>query len=128
MPARILSYVVGKPLWWALEQLGAISEERHSPSKEKDWRGEYVVRVLVEKAADEVEARQKEKYEGVSGGLYSLEGFKKEFEGVLKDVVLSEVDVKVLIRYLERDRRVVVLDREVSASAFCISLMARLWW
>ena len=92
--------------------MGVVSEGL-SPSNERDWWGEYVVRGLVEKAADGVEFQQKKNSGQVSGELYSLEGFTREFEGVLSGVVLSEVDLKILIRYLERDRGVVVLDREV---------------
>jgi len=105
--------MVGKPLWWALEQMGIVSEEIEPSSKEKEWWGEYVVHALVEQAADEVELKQRAKCGGVGDDLYSLDGFRKEFEGVMNGIVLSETDMKVLLRYLERDRGVVVLDREV---------------
>jgi len=73
--------------------------------------GEYVVLGLMERAADAV-TRIRE----IGGciGLYDFEGFRKEFGGkVNAGTVLSEADVKVLVKYLERDRKLVVVDKGV---------------
>lgn len=70
---------------------------------------------IVERAADNVLARQ-EGRTGVSlaESLYSFEGFKEEFGSVaLPGVSLSETDVKVLVKYLQRDKRVLIADKEV---------------
>jgi charged multivesicular body protein 7 len=113
---RIVKYVVGKPLWWALEQMGIVTEENGTgsvSSDSKDWWGEYVVLGLVEKAADAVVEMQRSRTVDVSSALYSMEGFRQTFEGVLEGVILSTVDMKVLLRYLERDRGILIIDRGV---------------
>ncbi|KIJ69013.1 hypothetical protein HYDPIDRAFT_81175 [Hydnomerulius pinastri MD-312] len=114
LPYRIASFVVGKPLWWAMEQLDIVRSE-DSYSEADMWKrieGDYVLLKLVERAADAVD--------GSCGGmsladrLYTFEGFRREFGSiVLPGVSLSETDTKVLLRYLERDRRVVVQDKDV---------------
>lgn len=77
--------------------------------------GEYVVLALVERAADVVlRIREASGGVGAADGLFNFEGFRKEFAGkVNPGSALSEVDVKVLVKFLERDRRVVVVDKEV---------------
>jgi charged multivesicular body protein 7 len=45
-----------------------------------------------------------------------MESFRKTFAGVVGgdvDVPLRELDARTLIKYLERDRQVVVVDKEV---------------
>jgi charged multivesicular body protein 7 len=114
-PGRIAAYVLGRPLWWALEQLGIVPEDDGAAAGGgTEWWGEYVVLALMEKAAEGVVERQ-----GLKGGvegLYTVEGFGREFAGVVglgSAGALGEVDVRVLLRYLERDRGVVVTDYEV---------------
>ncbi|KAH7929705.1 Snf7-domain-containing protein [Leucogyrophana mollusca] len=115
LPYRVASYVVGKPLWWALEQLDIVrSEDAYSEAEMwKKVEGDYVVLTLVEAAADALTAKR-----GVGMGpadnLYTFEGFRTEFAAqLLPDVVLSELDTRVLLRYLERDRGVLVVDKDV---------------
>ncbi|KZT26511.1 hypothetical protein NEOLEDRAFT_1177512 [Neolentinus lepideus HHB14362 ss-1] len=118
LPLRIASYVLGKPLWWALQQVGIVDgDQSRSESDAQKWRkvkGDYVVVDLVEKAAEAVIARQR-CGEGISLAdvLYSPGSFKARFKDVLPDMPLSELDIKVLVRYLERDKRVLVMDKEV---------------
>lgn len=102
---------MGKPLWWALEQLGIVSEEGSSSSTGKEWWGDYVFVELVEDAADRIiEAQDR------SGDvLYTLEGFKKTFG------LGSDVDAKVVVKYLERDKRVVVVDKDVGFRSSSLS-------
>ncbi|OCH92214.1 hypothetical protein OBBRIDRAFT_818381 [Obba rivulosa] len=115
LPYRIASFVVGKPLWWALEQMSLVDSEDISSSSDRErWKkiqGDYVVLSLLERAADSVIQHQREKFSGLlADQLYNPEGFKKEFAGrALEGVVLSDLDVKVLLRYLERDKRVLVI-------------------
>jgi charged multivesicular body protein 7 len=50
LPARVMSYLVGKPLWWALQQLDIVGEN-HRELEEQLWKriqGEYVVIPLLE--------------------------------------------------------------------------------
>lgn len=114
LPYRIASFLVGKPFWWAMEQLDIVrSEDAYSEAEMwKRVEGEYVLLRLVERAADTVDASL--------GGLcladrlYTVTTFRKAFGSkVLPGVSLSETDTRVLLRYLERDRRVLVQDKDV---------------
>ena len=56
LPYRIASFVVGKPLWWALQQLNIVGSDEHygSSSDLERWKkvkGDYVILSLVERAA-----------------------------------------------------------------------------
>lgn len=84
--------------------------------KWKRVKGDYVIVSLLERAADSVIARQRSKGGlSLADTLYSMESFREEFAAhALDDVVLSELDVRVLVRYLERDRKVVVTQGGVS--------------
>ncbi|KAF9454637.1 hypothetical protein P691DRAFT_754563 [Macrolepiota fuliginosa MF-IS2] len=120
LPYRIASFVVGRPLWWALEQVGIVGDEgvltsiSHS-QKETDWWGEYVFVEHVERAADAVLSLQESKTTGPADALYTLDGFRKSFASVFdaSNDSLHEVDTRIILKYLERERRVLVLDTEV---------------
>jgi len=124
LPARIAAYVVGKPLWWALEQMGVVGEEgllssgtRQHPHKDTTWWGDYVMISIVERAADAVMERQEAKGASAGDALYTMESFRNTFAGVAggdEDVLLRDLDAKTLLKYLERDRQVVVVDKDVS--------------
>lgn len=101
--------------------------------KHMAWYGEYVVVELVEKAADEVGRIQEGKDgEGVAGALYTLQGFRKTFGCVAglahheyehrceleEEEMLSEQDALVLLKFLQRERKVVVMDNEASVPPF----------
>ncbi|EMD38002.1 hypothetical protein CERSUDRAFT_152616 [Gelatoporia subvermispora B] len=119
LPYRIASFVVGRPLWWALEQLSLVDSEDVSSASDRDrWKkmqGDYVILSLLERAADDVVQHQREKFTGsLADQLYDREGFKKEFSGrALGGVVLSDLDLKVLLKYLERDKKVLVVQGDV---------------
>lgn len=123
LPGRIAAYVVGKPLWWALEQLGVVGEEGFISSagtgtpKDTTWWGDYVVVSLVEAAGNDVLMRQSHKAGGPADALYSFETFKKEFSTDSQGT-LTDGDAKILIRFLERDRRAVVVDKDVSLECY----------
>ena len=54
--------------------------------------------------------------------LYTVESFKREFSGVaLPDVVLSDLDLKVLLKHLERDMKIVVSYQNPYLTAACQS-------
>ncbi|KAF7363605.1 hypothetical protein MSAN_01017500 [Mycena sanguinolenta] len=114
LPGRIAAYVVGKPLWWALEQLGVVGEEgflTSATAKDTTWWGDYVVISLVEAAANDILTRQSLKSTGPADAVYSFENFKREFSS--ESHVLTDTDATVLLRFLERDRRAVVVDKDV---------------
>ncbi|KAJ7724452.1 Snf7-domain-containing protein [Mycena maculata] len=119
LPGRIAAYVVGKPLWWALEQLGVVGDEGFisTARDEKDttWWGDYVAISLVEATANNILTKQSLKPGGPGDTLYSFEGFKQEFSSILSDSLgsLPDADAKILLRFLERDRRAVIVDKDI---------------
>ncbi|TFY63276.1 hypothetical protein EVJ58_g3334 [Rhodofomes roseus] len=116
LPLRIATYVVGKPLWWALKQLSIVSSDDSvlgDASYNEQWRkvrGDYVLLSVLERAADNVIQRQWSKGAlSLADSLYNAESFRREFAAhALDDVVLSELDMRILLRYLERDKKVLV--------------------
>lgn len=119
LPYRIANYVIGKPLWWALQQTGVVASGEVIESDTQRWRrvkGDYVLRGLVESATQGILTHQRTKETGAfADKLYNIESFRKEFSGVaLPDVVLSDLDMKVLLKHLERDAKVVVVDGKVT--------------
>lgn len=119
LPYRFASYVIGKPLWWALQQAGVVGSGDVIESDTQRWKrvkGDYVLRDLAESAAQAVLAHQRTKESGAyADGLYTVESFKREFSGIaLPGVVLSDLDMKVLLKHLERDMKVVVVDGKVA--------------
>ncbi|TDL21517.1 hypothetical protein BD410DRAFT_829025 [Rickenella mellea] len=121
LPYRIASYVITKPLSWALQQLNIINPDGEGGGSTSEQlqsvKGSYVVVRNLEHAADAVQEMQRKKA-GVSPAdeLYSFESFKKLFgvNGVVfPDVSLSDTDLKVLLKFLSRDRKVIVTDKEV---------------
>ncbi|KAF8623494.1 hypothetical protein AX15_006277 [Amanita polypyramis BW_CC] len=121
LPTRIVAFVVGKPLWWTMEQLGIVGEDgfftpshRNRGSCDNDgWWGEYVFVALLERAADSVMEKQRSKATGAADSLYSPESFKNDFGSVLGQDVLKEEDTLVLLKFLERDRGLIVMNDEV---------------
>lgn len=120
--------MVGKPLWWALEQVGIVGEEgllgqgsggQHH--KDMGWWGAYVMVHLVEAAADAVLEMQEEIQVTAGDALYTMDTFRSTFGGVSAngtDEPLRETDAQVLIKYLERDRGVIAVDKEVRYHQF----------
>lgn len=84
----------------------------------KQVKGDYVVLGLVERAADGILQKQQIKAGlSLADSLYRFESFKREFASVaLEGVVLSDLDMKLVLKFLERDRKVVVTQGEVSAN------------
>lgn len=116
LPYRIASFVVGKPLWWAMEQLDIVRSE-DSYTEAETWKkieGDYVMLGLVVQAADTLETLRVGTGFSPADNLYTFEDFRREFGAkVLPGVVLSEIDIKVLIKFLERERRVVVQNGDI---------------
>ncbi|KAI0748115.1 hypothetical protein C8Q80DRAFT_1270559 [Daedaleopsis nitida] len=121
LPYRIASFVVGKPLWWALGQLGIVDShgtafgDSGTAERWKKVRGDYVAVSLIEAAADRIVDRQRQKSTGqVADSLYSVESFRAEFaDCAFENATLSGLDIKVVLKYLERDKGVLVVRGEV---------------
>ncbi|EJD02423.1 Snf7-domain-containing protein [Fomitiporia mediterranea MF3/22] len=113
---RVVSFAVGKPLWWAMEQLNLVDSE-HVESEASLWKkvaGNYVFLSNVEKAADAVtELLRQNVTSSPADSLYSFESFRRlssSADIALENSTLSETDVKVLLRFLDRDRKIIVTD------------------
>ena len=124
LPYRIASFVLGKSLWWALQQLNVVPDETaggHESDTER-WnkvKGDYVLRSLVEKAGERILEQQKLS-PGISlaDSLYSFESFKRKFASCAVDNgVLSDLDLKVILKYLQRDKNVIVVQNDVCVFA-----------
>lgn len=78
----------------------------------------------VQQAADAIIVRQKSKPPGFTESLYTRQSFQEEFESAaLKGATLSQLDVDVVLKYLERDVRVVVVEKNVRFHTDFISLI-----
>jgi charged multivesicular body protein 7 len=89
-----------------------------SESESSLWRkvqGAHVVMHNLESAAGGV-ASYLEEQAGVSlaSSLYTFESFAREVCRNGAELDVTETDVRVLVRYLERDRRLLVTDKDVS--------------
>ncbi|KAK0483728.1 hypothetical protein IW261DRAFT_1464826 [Armillaria novae-zelandiae] len=113
LPSLVASYLIAKPLWWALGQIG-VDGLFVSNARDVKWHGEYVILSLLERAAEKIIAEQKAKAGGPSDGIYSVEGFRQNFAACINEAhVMSERDAKVMIKFLERDQNVIVVDKEL---------------
>ena len=101
-----------------MEQLDIVRSD-DSYTEAEMWKkieGDYVMLGLVEQAADTLEKLRDGAGISPADNLYTIEEFRREFgANVIPGAVLSETDIKVLIKYLERERRVIVQDGDVSA-------------
>ncbi|KAL1757172.1 Snf7-domain-containing protein [Schizophyllum commune] len=117
-PTTVATYVVGKPLWWAMEQLGIVGEDslvqsitsRVSGSATQSWYGDYVFLSLLEKAAAAI--LEEEKGDGASDGLYSVLGFRRRFGEVVggEGQLIGERDAEIILKFMQRDKGVLVAD------------------
>jgi len=121
LPYRVAAFVVGKPLQWALYQLNLNSAEDESDTER--WnriKGDYVLVGVAERAADAVLASQRARNVSLADTLYNFDSFRATFAtSALPGVTLSDKDLRVLLKFLERDRRVVITEKEVRRSDSC---------
>ncbi|CAE6455999.1 unnamed protein product [Rhizoctonia solani] len=114
---RAASAIVGRPLWWALQQTGLVGDDVIGET----W-GDFVVLANVEAAAKRVIDFQRTKGGiGPASALYTFTSFRQTFGELAAQhskVTLSETDVRVLVKHLERDRNCVVVDRQVDVIKF----------
>jgi len=115
LPYRVAAFVVGKPLHWVLHQLNLSSAEDESDTERWNHvKGDYVLVGVAERAADAVLALQRARGVSLADPLYSFDSFRATFAAsALPGVTLSDKDLRVLIKFLERDRRVVITEKEV---------------
>lgn len=121
VPYLIASYLVGKPLWWALEQLGIAGEDGLLPTSSskqstKSWHGDYVLLNLVQNTAAQI-ITQQQNATTPADNLYTFDGFRTTFASCMdgsQQNMMAEIDAKVLLRYLERDKGVIVVTKDAS--------------
>ena len=115
LPYRVVAFVLGKPLQWALHQLNLNSAEDESDTERWNHiKGDYVLVGVAERAADAVLALQRTRGVTLADTLYSFDSFRATFAAsALPGVTLSDKDLRVLVKFLERDRRVVITEKEV---------------
>ncbi|KAJ4487765.1 Snf7-domain-containing protein [Lentinula aciculospora] len=130
IPSLFLSYVVAKPLWWTLEQVGIVGEDSLASSvsstfssfaskADMRWYGDFVLLHLVERTGEAVIESQRTRSTGPADELYTFNSFRQEFAGCVvgsesgDQLAMSELDMKVMLRYLERDKGVVVVNNGV---------------
>ena len=115
LPYRLATFIVGKPLQWALHQLNLTGSDDDSDTERwNDIKGDHVLIGVVERAADAVLACQRERGVSLADTLYSFDTFRATFaSSALPGVALSDKDLCVLVKFLERDRRVVITEKEV---------------
>lgn len=117
---RVADVLIKKSFWWALEHLNLVSSEATETPAAK-WKrvtGDYVVVSVLKNLADNIIATQDEKSAlTLSESIHSLESFKRYAESCSISMgglaPLSSTDVKVLLKYLARDRRVLVIQGDV---------------
>ncbi|KAG8806326.1 hypothetical protein FRC17_005079 [Serendipita sp. 399] len=115
---RVADIVIKRSFWWAMEHLNLVSSDG-SESSAARWKrvcGDYVVLSVVKKLADCIIAAQDEKSSlTLSEMIYSTDSFKKYAEScsAVPSIKLSDLDVKILLRYLSRDRHVLVVQGEI---------------
>lgn len=145
IPYRLASFVIRKPVVWALQQLSVIDsdESAYSSGSATLWRKvgeEYVVMKNIERAADslEQELRNRQRSGTVSETLFTMGSLKEMFgsessgtsraEKLGLEVQLSDSDIAVLLKYLSRDRKVLAVDDGVSQiiSRITSNLLTRL--
>ncbi|CEL51560.1 putative protein C1604,18c OS=Schizosaccharomyces pombe (strain 972 / ATCC 24843) GN=SPBC1604.18c PE=3 SV=1 [Rhizoctonia solani AG-1 IB] len=114
---RIASTLVGRPLWWALQQTGFVGDD----VIRETW-GDFVVLANVEAAAKKVIDAQRAKGGiGPASALYTFASFRQAFADISAQhpgATLSETDVRALVRHLERDRSCMVVDRQADVIKF----------
>ncbi|KAF9075127.1 hypothetical protein BDP27DRAFT_1415505 [Rhodocollybia butyracea] len=102
IPSLFLSYVVAKPLWWVLEQVGVVGEDSLAISVSSTFSS-------FGSGASKSDTR----WYGPADALYTFDSFRREFAECLnldETASMGELDMKVILRYLERDKGVVVVD------------------
>ncbi|KAG8822202.1 hypothetical protein FRC19_006403 [Serendipita sp. 401] len=115
---RVADILIKRSFWWAMEHLNLVNPDGNESAAAK-WKrvcGDYVVISVVKTLADSIIAAQDEKSSlTISETIYSLDSFKKYAESCspTPSIRLSDLDVKILLRYLSRDRHVLVVQGEV---------------
>jgi charged multivesicular body protein 7 len=96
---------------------GLLPSSSTSTHTNTSWHGNYVVFPLVERAAHAVQAQMERDSTCVADTLFTKAQFREAFAncvGSTSSEAMSEGDVDILLRYLERDKKAVIISKDVS--------------
>jgi len=119
----LATYLISKPFWWSLEQIGIIGDYGLLPSSSTpthattSWHGNYLVFPLVERAAEAILMQLEQESTGAADSLFTMDQFRRKFANCVGSSpadVMSEADAKVLVRFLQRDKSALVVSKDVS--------------
>jgi len=96
---------LGSVLGWGLRQLGLLQPGHKLPV------GKLVVLSNLEEAGKEFQTRTAET-KGAVERIYSRRLFQEEFRDLLGEKPLSDTDFDIFLRYLERDKELLVYDKD----------------
>ncbi|KAL7412628.1 hypothetical protein BDY24DRAFT_341439 [Mrakia frigida] len=119
IPFRIASTLIVSPLWWGLQQLNIVaSDEYVQSSTASRWskaQGKYVVKSTLEKAASNIISHfQTLPHSSITDMLFSTTSFRSTFASkALPGVSLSNNEIDVVLKFLERDRKVLLREGHV---------------
>lgn len=102
------------------EEGGVLSWNTVTPyaqlNRDSKWHGEYIMISLLERAGDGIIEAQRSVSKGPADALYSYPGFRRAFASILYDrdcdreTLLTDIDTDLLLKFLERDRGVLVYE------------------
>ncbi|CAG8679746.1 7013_t:CDS:2, partial [Cetraspora pellucida] len=99
----IISKYILHPIYWGIQKL--ISSRNYYSSK---W---VKMDTLKEAACRVIQHQEKHGINGVTDNLFTLSSFKAEFAAIaMPKVTLSDFDLKILITYLESERKILITD------------------
>lgn len=104
--------LLARPLAWALAALGLSDDTQDSDLDDQLWhshRGDWVVYANLDKATDALLARHLSATLSPLDALHSRDSLRR----LLPALSLSDTDMTVLLKHLERDRKLAILDKGV---------------
>lgn len=112
----VASFVVGKPLWWALGQLGVTGSGADDDTEQSDIRewarakGQYVVWENLQTSTDQVLSHHFQSGRlSPLDSLYTLTSFKSLI--TQSQPHLTETDIQIVLKHLSRDRKVAHVEK-----------------
>lgn len=112
----VASFVVGKPLWWALGQLGVTASGADDDTEQSDMRewarakGQYVIWDNLQTSTDQVLSHHFQSGRlSPLDSLYTLTAFKSLI--TQSQPHLTETDIQIIVKHLSRDRKVAHVEQ-----------------
>lgn len=109
-PATSWNFLPKALLWWSLQQMGF---GRSAVNEEQPPELSFVIIPNLETVSAAFAAKLASSSPSIFERTFSLPHFKKTFNDILPGRKLSDIDVEVLLKYLERDKRLVACNEHV---------------